>query len=41
LPYHNFAGSKYTALGLENNLPKILATDEEIEKAQNLLNKIF
>ncbi|MBR2376196.1 MAG: glycyl-radical enzyme activating protein [Clostridia bacterium] len=34
LPYHNFAGSKYTALGMENNLPETLPTDEEIKRAQ-------
>lgn len=34
LPYHNYAGSKYTALGMENNLPKTLPTDEEIKRAQ-------
>ena len=39
LPYHNFAGSKYTALGMENNLPKIIPSDEEIEKAQSLFDK--
>lgn len=34
LPYHNFAGSKYEALGMENTLPEKLPTDTEIEKAQ-------
>lgn len=34
LPYHNFAGSKYKALGLENTLPEKLPKDEEIKKAQ-------
>ena len=34
LPYHNFVGSKYTALGMENNLPETLPTDEEIKRAQ-------
>lgn len=37
LPYHNYAGSKYEALGMENTLPKILPTDEQIKKAENLL----
>lgn len=36
LPYHNYAGSKYAALGMENTLPKILPTAEEIQKAQAL-----
>ena len=37
LPYHNYAGSKYAALGMENTLPKILPTEEEIKKAEDLL----
>lgn len=36
LPYHNYAGSKYAALGMENTLPKRLPTEEEIQKAQAL-----
>lgn len=34
LPYHNYAGSKYQALGLENSLPLQLPTEEEILKAE-------
>ena len=34
LPYHNFAGSKYAALGMENTLPETLPTDEEISIAE-------
>ena len=37
LPYHNNAGSKYAALGMENTLPQILPTEEEIKKAEDLL----
>lgn len=37
LPYHNYAGSKYTALNMENTLPQILPTEEEIKKAEALL----
>ena len=37
LPYHNYAGSKYAALGMENTLPKILPTEEEIKKAEEIL----
>ena len=37
LPYHNYAGSKYSALGMENTLPQILPTEEEIKKAEDLL----
>ena len=36
LPYHNFAGSKYAALGMENTLPKTLPTEEDLQKAQAL-----
>lgn len=34
LAYHNYAGSKYEALGLKNTLPDRLPTDAEIEAAQ-------
>lgn len=37
LPYHNYAGSKYDALGIKNTLPQILPTEEEIKKAEDLL----
>ncbi len=37
LPYHNYAGSKYSALGMENTLPETLPTDEEIENAKRIL----
>lgn len=40
LPYHNYAGSKYEALDMENNLPAILPDDEEIKKAENLFSPI-
>ena len=36
LPYHNYAGSKYAALGMENTLPSRLPTEEEIQKAEKL-----
>ncbi len=36
LPYHNYAGSKYTALGMPNTLPQTLPTDEQIQTAQEL-----
>ena len=39
LPYHNYAGSKYAALDMENTLPAVLPTDEEIEKANRLFSK--
>lgn len=37
LPYHNYAGSKYAALGMENTLPKTLPTEEDIKKAEEML----
>ena len=36
LPYHNYAGSKYEALGMENSLPLSLPTEEEIMQAEKL-----
>ena len=39
LPYHNFAGSKYESLGMENTLPDIMPSDEEVKKAQDLFEK--
>ena len=38
LPYHNYAGSKYEALGMKNTLPQILPTEEEIEKIEERLS---
>ena len=38
LPYHNYAGSKYSALGMDNTLPPILPTDETITLAQQKFN---
>lgn len=37
LPYHNFAGSKYESLDMENTLPETLPTNEELEKAKNAI----
>ena len=34
LPYHNFAGSKYYALGMENTLPKTLPTNSQLDEAK-------
>lgn len=34
LPYHNYAESKYMALNMEDTLPEILPTNEEIKIAQ-------
>lgn len=37
LAYHNYAGSKYEALHMENTLPTRLPTPEELENARDLL----
>ena len=34
LPYHNFAGSKYSALGMDNTLPKEVPTEEALQIAE-------
>ena len=36
LPYHNYAGSKYEALGIKNTLMQKLPDKNEIEKVQSL-----
>lgn len=40
LPYHNYAGSKYRALGIEHSLPTRLPTDEKLQTAKNTLASI-
>lgn len=40
LPYHNYAGSKYAALGMENTLPPRLPEDGAMEQARALLREI-
>lgn len=37
LPYHNFAGSKYSSLDMENTLPETLPSDEELNQAKDIL----
>ena len=37
LPYHNFAGSKYEALGMENTLPEELPEREMVEEIEEKL----
>ena len=41
LPYHNYAGSKYEALGMKNTLPHVLPTDGEIAAAEELIRRIM
>ena len=38
LAYHNYAGSKYEALGMENTLPLRLPNREELEQAEQILH---
>ena len=40
LPYHNYAGSKYEALGMKNTLPARLPTEEELQRAIRLTRHI-
>ena len=39
LPYHNYASSKYEALGFENTLPTVLPINDEMIKAREVLKK--
>ena len=36
LPYHNYAGTKYSALDMKNTLPESLPADEELRNAKSL-----
>jgi len=38
LPYHNYAGSKYDALGMENTLPNELPTEAAVRLAEQKLS---
>ena len=40
LPYHSYAASKYEALDMENTLPKLLPTDEDVKKAEQVFSNI-
>ena len=40
LPYHNYAGSKYEALSLQNTLPDRLPADEEIQRVAEKIKDI-
>ena len=40
LPYHNYAGSKYTSLGLENTLPQKVPTEEEMDEAKKVISGV-
>lgn len=40
LPYHNYAGSKYTALNMKNTMPENMTTYEEVTAAKEILSKM-
>ena len=40
LPYHNYAGSKYSALGMKHTLPKRLPTKEELSAAERVFRSL-
>lgn len=40
LPYHNYAGSKYAALNIENTLPRCLPLDEDVVNVENRIRTI-
>ena len=37
LPYHNYAGSKYAALGITSTLPHRLPTNDEVAAAREVI----
>ena len=37
LQYHNFAASRYDALGMENTLPKTVTTVKDVQNAVEVL----
>lgn len=41
LPYHNYASSKYNALGLENTLPASLPSEEEMKAVREKIKTII
>lgn len=40
LPYHNYAGSKYAALQMQNTMPTVLPTERELAEARELFARI-
>ncbi len=41
LPYHNYAGSKYEALEIENHLPKHIPDDTQMSLTNKIFNKFY
>ncbi len=40
LAYHNYAGSKYEALGMENTLPERVPSDSEMKSVRETVQRI-
>lgn len=40
LPYHNYAGTKYSSLDMENTLPEIIPTDDCMKNARTTLEAL-
>lgn len=36
LPFHNYAGSKYESLDMENNMPSVIPNDEDLQRAEKM-----
>ena len=41
LPYHNFAGPKFDALGIKNTLPAVLPNEEEMQSVRESIKQII
>ncbi len=39
LPYHNYAGTKYRSLDMQDTLPEQIPTDEELKQAKDILRE--
>ena len=37
LAYHNYAGTKYKSLDMENTMPKVVPTPEQVDKARKVI----
>ena len=41
LAYHNYAGSKYKSLGMENSLPEVLPDQTDIKAAADIISRRY
>ena len=37
LAYHNYAGTKYKSLDMENTMPQVVPTPEQVEQARKII----